>query len=38
MTPKKTLAGIGATAIETGTVTGSPDYLRVSVFGTWTSE
>ena len=31
-------AGVMTTAIETGTVTGSPDYLRVSVFGTYTRE
>jgi hypothetical protein len=31
-------AGLMTTAIETGTVTGAPDYLRVSVFGTYTRE
>ncbi len=31
-------AGLMTTAIETGTVTGVPDYLRVSVFGTWIRE
>lgn len=31
-------AGSVSTSIETGTVTGSPDYLRVSVFGVYTRE
>lgn len=31
-------AGLMTTAIETGTVTGSPDYLRVTVFGTYSAE
>lgn len=31
-------AGLMTTAIETGTVTGAPNYLRVSVFGTYTRE
>ncbi len=31
-------AGSVSTAVETGTVTGSPNYLRVSVFGVFTRE
>jgi len=31
-------AGSVSTAVETGTVTGSPNYLRVSVFGVYTRE